>query len=97
MGALRSPDPFFRKSGSWIARRYGPQSGRLPVRQLGEAADAHRLLRAMGWETANIHLGTKSAVAAIKRDLHRRRGDWLVDAAKRMTLAHASDWGSWSR
>src|SRR5262249_43023242 len=48
-GAVRSPAPFFRISGSWISRRYGPQSGRLTVKQLGEAADAHRLLRAMGW------------------------------------------------
>src|SRR5262249_19533652 len=95
-GAVRSPDPFFRRSGSWIARRYGPQSGRLTVKQLGEAADAHRLLRAMGWETANIHLGTRSAVAAIKRDLHRRHDGWLVDAARRMALYVESDWRHWS-
>jgi Uncharacterized protein conserved in bacteria (DUF2252) len=96
-GAVRSPDPFLRISGYWIARRYGPQSGRLKVRQLGEAADAHRLLRAMGWETANIHLGTKSAVAAVKRDLHRRRSDWLLDSAKRVARDVESDWRDWSR
>jgi hypothetical protein len=96
-GAVRSPDPFLRISGNWIARRYGPQSGRLTLRQLGDPAQAQRLLRAMGWETANIHLGTKSAVPAIKRDLHRRRGDWLSDAAKTVARDVESDWRNWSR
>jgi len=51
----------------------------------------------MGWETANIHLGTKSAVAAVKRDLHRRRSDWLLDSAKRVARDVESDWRDWSR
>jgi hypothetical protein len=51
----------------------------------------------MGWETANIHLGTKNSVAAIKRDLSKRNGDWLLDAAKRMARHIECDWRDWSR
>jgi hypothetical protein len=96
-GAVRSPDPFLGIHGNWISRRYGPQSGRLTLGRFSESRDAYRLLRAMGWETANIHLGTKNSVAAIKRDLSKRNNDWLLDAAKRMARDIECDWRDWSR
>jgi len=96
-GAVRSPDPFLRVDGNWVARRYGPQSGRLSLTRVSKRDDAYRLLRAMGWETANVHLGSKNSLAAIQRDLRKRRGDWLLDAAKRMARDVEFDWRDWSR
>ena len=36
--------------------------------------DESRLLRAMGFETANVHLGTPRAAKLILRDLDKRPG-----------------------
>jgi len=37
----------------------------------------------MGWETANIHLGTARG-AAIARDLRKKPSHWLFKAASQM-------------
>jgi hypothetical protein len=47
----------------------------------------------MGWETANVHLGT--ARAAIGKDLARRPKRWLERAALRMANAVERDWRDW--
>ena len=39
------------------------------------------ILRAMGRETANVHLGSPDALAAIRSDLKRRGKNWLHEAA----------------
>ena len=95
-GAVRSPDPFLRIESNWMVRRFGPHYGRLKVNRVSKRVDAERLLRAMGWETANVHLGTKSSIAAIKRDLGKRRSGWLSDGAKRMSRDVVFDWRDWS-
>ena len=46
--------------------------------------DEARLLKSMGWEAGNIHLGTRGAARAIVIDLARRKQGWLRDAATRM-------------
>jgi len=46
----------------------------------------------MGWETANIHLGTLETTPAIVADLQKRSGDWLVQASRGMLRAVAQDW-----
>jgi hypothetical protein len=49
----------------------------------------------MGWETANIHLGTKSARRLILRDLEKRKAKWLQSATTDMLKAVRSDWKTW--
>ena len=95
--AVRSPDPYVRLERNWIARRYGPETGRMSLARIAKRDDAAWLLRAMGWETANVHLGTQSSIAAIKRDLRKRPKAWLFDAAKRMARDVVFDWRDWSR
>jgi hypothetical protein len=51
----------------------------------------------MGWETANIHLGTPRAVKAVTRDLAKRPAKWLHKAAKAMIRATERDWHEWRR
>ena len=60
--AVRSPDPFVQMRGRWIVRRLSPHCCRIELSVLPKGRDELRLLFAMGWETANIHLGSRSAV-----------------------------------
>jgi hypothetical protein len=62
---------------------------------LPEERDEERLLYAMGWETANLHLGSTDKIPAVGRDLAARRGRWLRDAAKAMAEATGKDWKLW--
>ena len=50
------------------------------------------LLEAMGRETANLHLGTRAAVAGVRADLKSRKDDWLLAAARAMADAIIVDW-----
>jgi hypothetical protein len=59
--------------------------------------DEGNLLYAMGWETANVHLGNHKAITAIQRDLATRKAKWLHEAAKQMTSVTISDWTDWAR
>ena len=53
------------------------------------------LLHAMGWETANVHLGSlKPRVLA--GDLKRRPGGWLLGAARKMEEAALADFEAYS-
>ena len=58
-------------------------------------ATRSKLLRAMGFETANVHLGTPRAAKAILRDLGKRPVDWLHEAATAMVKATTADWREW--
>ena len=49
----------------------------------------------MGRETANIHLGSRAATAAIRADLKKRPKDWLFGAATHMADATIQDWKVW--
>jgi hypothetical protein len=93
--AIRVPDPFFAVRGSWIVRRLAPDCARIELDALPKQRDEVKLLRAMGWETANIHLGT--ARARIASDLGKRPSRWLPRAAADMAAAATRDWREWSR
>jgi hypothetical protein len=56
-----------------------------------------RLIRAMGWETANIHLGTKTARKPILRDMQKQKAKWLHQAAEQMVNAVRADWKTWRK
>jgi hypothetical protein len=93
--AVRCRDPFVELRGQWIVRRLAPDCSRIELSSLPESRDETRLLEAMGWETANIHLGTLEAAKAIESDLKKRPANWLHDAAEAMTEAMRKDWETW--
>jgi hypothetical protein len=93
--AIRCPDPFLELRKGWIVRRLTPDCGRVELTMLPKGRDEYKLLEAMGRETANIHLGSKRAIAKVKRDLSKRPDGWLHDAAKAMVHATSEDWRSW--
>jgi hypothetical protein len=92
--AVRCPDAFVKLQGRWIVRRLAPDCSRIELAALPKERDERLLLRAMGFETANVHLGTGVA-AAIQRDLRKRGSGWLHDAAAQMTRAVEKDWKAW--
>jgi hypothetical protein len=51
----------------------------------------------MGWETANIHLGTPSARKDILRHLGQQKSKWLHRAAEQMLEAVREDWNVWKK
>ena len=92
---VRCSDPFVRMRGRWSVRRLAPDCSRIELSSLPKQWDESRLLYEMGWETANVHCGTKQAVKMILQDLRRRPSTWLGDASRAMTKATAKDWREW--
>jgi uncharacterized protein (DUF2252 family) len=93
--AVRCPDPFTRWVDGWLLRRLGPHCSRIELSDLPKQRDEHRLLTAMGHETANIHLGSRSAVTAVPRHLKSLDKDWLLVAARAMAKATKDEWTKW--
>lgn len=92
--SIRNRDPYVRLKGRWIVRRLAPDCTRIELSALPAQRDEIRLLHAIGWETANVHLGTLGA-RAIRRDLAGRSPNWLFRAAERMAQAVIEDWEVW--
>jgi uncharacterized protein (DUF2252 family) len=93
--SVRDIDPFVRLRGSWIVRRLAPDCSRVELASMPKERDESRLLRAMGFETANVHLGTPRAAKLILRDLDKRPATWLHEAASAMVKATTADWREW--
>ena len=95
--AVRAHDPFLRTRGAWILRRLSPHCSRVGLSQMPHWRDQQKLLRTMGYELANVHLGTRGASARIQADLHRRKPKWLRQSAENMAKATLADWKEWKR
>jgi hypothetical protein len=95
--AARVPDPFVEPYEGWLLRRLAPDCSRIELASLPVRRDEERMLYSMGWETANIHLGTPRAMRAVKRDLAKRPAKWLHKSAKGMIRAVERDWHDWKR
>ena len=93
--SVRAIDPFVRLKGRWIVRRLAPDCSRIELVHMPKERDEARLLHAMGFETANVHLGTPTAVKAILSDLAKRPPHWLHDAATAMLKATSDDFRDW--
>ena len=94
--SARCPDPFVRLKKRWIVRRLAPDCSRIELSALPKERDEFLLLHAMGWETANVHLGTAKP-AAILRDLDKRPRGWLFKAAKHMQKAVLEDFEEFAK
>lgn len=93
-GAVRCADPFVRVHRQWIARRLAPDCSRIELTSLPRDRDERHLLHAMGWETANVHLGSGGA-RRLLADLRRRPKHWLLHAATAMAAAVERDYADW--
>lgn len=94
--SVRGPDPFVALRGHWLVRRLAPDCCRIELASLPEKHDAARLLHAMGFETANVHLGSRDA-AVFSKDLAARPANWLFKAALAMVKSVHADWEEWKQ
>jgi len=95
--AVRCLDPFVQLRGRWIVRRLSPHCSRIELTTLKAHAAETRLLHAMGLETANVHLGTKTARKPILRHIGKQKGKWLHAATEIMLKAVDEDWKTWKK
>jgi len=92
--AVRVRDPFFGFRDGWIVRRLAPDCTRIELWQLPKRRDEAKLLRAMGWETGNLHLASRSPRVAAHLRAHGTR--WLYRAARDMAQGVIDDWRAWT-
>lgn len=95
--AVRCQDPFVHLHGHWILRRLSPHCSRIELSVLPRNRDECRLLYSMGWETANVHLGTPGAVKNVRKHLGKQKANWLYAAANDMAEAVKRDWQAWRK
>ncbi len=90
---VRVLDPSFVVRGRWIIRRLAPDCARIELGDLPAERDEEKLLHAMGWEAANIHLGSKRRRLA--KHLASLEHRWLEHAAEEMAAATTDDFRAW--
>jgi len=95
--AVRCRDPYVELRGEWILRRLAPDCVRVPLESLANEKEALRLLRAMGWETANVHLGSPKVIEEVQRHLAKQPKKWLPRAMEAMTESIKQDYEAWSK
>ena len=99
--AIRYPDPHYQIHDKWLVRRIAPDALKieLPTSQRDRRlALAPMLLRLMGFETANIHLGSRAPANLIHSldSLARKAGSrWLEVATEKMVQATHRDHQVW--
>jgi hypothetical protein len=98
---VRSPDPWLQVHDRWLVRQLAPDAIKIELPASKEDSRlvlAPALLRAMGFETANVHLGSRSpgdlqvAMDRLRRDLGQ---DWLATATGRMEKVTRKDHLAW--
>ena len=95
--AARCVDPFVHLRGRWIVRRLAPHCSRIEMAAIPKKRDEARLLHSMGFETANIHLGSKQAIKNVRRDLGKHKAGWVHETAQKMLEAVRKDWEDWRK
>jgi uncharacterized protein DUF2252 len=100
--AIRSPDPHFQVHDHWLVRRIAPDALKI---ELPKSHDDQRLalgptlLRHMGFETANIHLGSRAPeelIGSLERLARNPGSKWLEEATERMVNATHKDHHAWA-
>ena len=95
--ACRALDPSVHMRGRWLIRRLAPDCSRIELEDLPDKVDEKRLLESMGFETANIHLGSRRSMKALRKDIANRGNDWLHEATKAMTDSVIADYEDWRK
>jgi hypothetical protein len=94
--SVRALDPYFQVTRFWVVRRLSPDCSKVELGDLARKRDERRLLRAMGWETANLHLAGGPS-AGLRRHLRSLPESWLRTAAADMSDVTMDDWRDWTK
>ena len=98
--AFRVPDPHFQVHDEWLVRQLAPDIAKIDMPASPRdkrLALAPALLRLMGHETANIHLGSRSrdALETLLSGLDHD-ATWFPTATERMTECTRKDHAEWA-
>jgi hypothetical protein len=94
-GRFRPQDPWYRLQNNVIVRRLSPNNRKIEVEKSKSALFASGMLETMGFELANVHLGTADRRDAIMADLRKRRRDWLTANARKASDAITKEYKDW--
>jgi Uncharacterized protein conserved in bacteria (DUF2252) len=99
--AVRDPDPHFQVHDAWLVRQLAPDVAKIEMPENERdkrLALAPALLRLMGRETANIHLGSRSR-AALEKLLKGLDHDglWFPSATEQMVACTCKDHAEWAK
>ena len=99
--AIRVPDPHFQVHDDWLVRQLAPDVAKIEMPENDRdkrLALAPALLRLMGRETANIHLGSRSR-EALEKLLNGLDHDelWFPTATERMAACTRKDHANWAK
>ena len=92
--SIRCADPFLRQQNNWIGRRISPSNSRIEIIDLPREKDVERLLHVMGFETANVHLGSAPR-RKLKKALEGIKLSEFVKASRALENAVLRDWKEW--
>jgi Ser/Thr protein kinase RdoA (MazF antagonist) len=97
--AVRIPDPFFQVHDRWLIRQLAPDIAKIdmPQPQDKRLALAPDLLRLMGRETANSHMGSRTTEDLVERldALEQTGRGWFPAATDRMVDSVRKDHAKW--
>lgn len=91
-GEFRAPDPWYRVSDSIVTRRLSPNNRKIEAGSIDTDLHGQKMLAAMGFELANIHLGERNAHTMIDRDFETRKPEWWAAATKAAALSVIEDY-----
>jgi len=94
-GRFHSLDPWYRVENGLVVRRLSPNNRKIEAKSLTAKLISSEMLRLMGFELANLHLGVADRREAISRDLRRRKKGWLAEAAQTAAKACTQDFKAW--
>ena len=98
--AIRSPDPHVQVHDAWLIRQLAPDVAKIEMPENDRDKRlvlAPALLRLMGRETANIHLGSRSGDALRKLLTELGQDRWFPAATDRMVACTRKDHAEWAR
>jgi len=94
-GRFHSLDPWYAVENGIVVRRLSPNNRKIEADSLVAKLLSGDMLKLMGFELVNLHLGTADRHGAISADLKRRRQGWLPEAAKAAAKACTRDFNDW--
>lgn len=94
-GRFRPVDPWYRITNGVAVRRLSPNNRKIEVGDGSSTLFGRDMLQMMGFELANVHLGTGRRQDAIKVDLDKRKRGWLTANARKAVFATTQEHKDW--
>jgi Uncharacterized protein conserved in bacteria (DUF2252) len=88
----RAQDPWYAVTDNMVVRRISPNNRKIETDDDAFSELTADMLRAMGQELANAHLGTADCASTIMNALGQYKQDWLTSNAKKMADATKRDY-----